>query len=146
LTTLRDKGVKIVATKDSVVEHLTQLKGVRPRGWPKGMTWDIVPGAYDPVSNTVVIATSGKNGHGCFNLALHEIGHAYDAVQGEPSQSTAFKAAWNADKSSLGPYYTQPGVAGLSETYAEGFASYYGRDSNYAKKYPNLNSYWQNVK
>ncbi len=146
LTTLQNKGVTIVAVKDSIVEHLTHLKGVRPRGWPKGKTWDIVPGAYDPASNTVVIATSGKNGHGSFNLALHETGHAYDAAQGKPSQSAIFEAAWNADKSSLGTYYTQSGIAGLSETYAEGFASYYGGDSNYVKKHPNLNLYWQNRK
>lgn len=63
-TALIDGGVKFVAVNDSVVEHLSHLKGVKPRGWPAGKSWNTVPGVYDPNSNTVVIATSGKYGHG----------------------------------------------------------------------------------
>jgi len=55
-----------------------------------------------------------------------------------------FRTAWAADKSSLGSYFTQKGNAGPGETYAEGFASHYGGDSNYGKHHPNLGEYWSN--
>lgn len=142
LAELHASGVKFVAVKDSVTEYLTHLKGVRPRGWSPGKTWDIVPGVYDPNVNTVVIATSGKHSHGSYNLALHETGHAYDAVLGRPSGSAAFKSAYRLAYSSLGGYFKQPGAAGRQETYAESFANYYGGNQFYGMQYPSLDLYW----
>jgi hypothetical protein len=73
-------------------------------------------------------------------MHLHEIGHAYDHVSGYPSKSAAFVAAHNADRATLGPYYTQSGDAGLSEAYAESFAAYHSANLAYRRNHPNL---WQ---
>jgi hypothetical protein len=70
LSALKEEGVKVVVCRNSVTEIRTDLKGVRPRGWPAGKTWDTVPGLNDPNSNRVIIAIrNGKvppagDGHG----------------------------------------------------------------------------------
>lgn len=138
LSVLSAKGVKIVAVKDSVTEYLTHLKGVHPRGWPLGKTWDNVAGAHD--SGVVVIATSGKFPTSTFNMPLHEIGHGYDYAKGYLSRESSFKEV----SSSILPgskYFSQGGNAGLSEKFAESFSHYYG---GYAKISPKASSYWRN--
>lgn len=80
LKELRDKGVEVIACRDNVTDHRTHLKGVQPRGWPAGKTWENVPGGQS--GNEVVVATTGTDskrrvpvrgeGHGSINLTLHE--------------------------------------------------------------------------
>lgn len=48
-------------------------KGVHPRNWDDGKTWDVVPGGYNPNKNSVAL---GIGGHGSESLSLHETGHA----------------------------------------------------------------------
>lgn len=56
-------------------QGLEHLKGVRPRNWPGGTTWDQVPGCYNSSNRTVYAGTKGK--HGSASLILHETGHAF---------------------------------------------------------------------
>lgn len=157
LQQLESAGTKIVACRDSVTDYATSLKGVQPRGWPPGATWDQVPGAYMPSSNEVVIATRGHGtpagarvpatgeGHGSVNLVIHEVAHAIDATApaSRNSASTTFNDARTKDIAALSSYETQPGTAGQSESYAESAARYYG-GSGGTSKTPALDEYWRN--
>ena len=102
---------------------------------------DSVAGVFDPATRTVVVATSGLSSS--VNLALHEIGHAYDFATKYLSGSGAFGAAYAAARGGLGSYYLQPGGAGLSEAFAESFAAHFSRNADYAKRHPSLNAYWE---
>jgi uncharacterized Zn-binding protein involved in type VI secretion len=150
-------GGKIVVCRGSVTEHLTDLKGKPPRGWKNGKTWDSVPGAFDPNSNEVVIATTGHGTpagahvpgtgeeHGATNLVLHEGAHGIDhnTPGGKASQSPAFVAAHTADKPTLTDYEgtnVSPEAA-RSEAFAESAARHYGGDPA-AANHPNLDNYW----
>jgi len=139
LTILSNNGVKIAAVKDSVTEYLTHLKGVHPRNWPPGKTWDVVPGAQS--NGVVVVATSSKFPTPTVDIVLHEIGHAYDKVKGYPSRQPKFI---NISSSILsGSWYFTHGKAeaNLSEKYAETFARFY---SGYTKISTNASNYWRN--
>ena len=56
------KKMRIIACRGSVTDFEKDLRGVTPRGWPAGKTWDNVPGAYFPDKKRVVIATIASNG------------------------------------------------------------------------------------
>lgn len=149
LKALKEKGVKVVVCRNSVTEIREDLKGVRPRGWPEGSTWDSVPGLNDPNNDRVIIATrDGKvpeagNGHGGHNLVLHEVGHAIgDAVETGGIDDPKFIAAREKDKEHLDDYEGQAGNPGVRETYAESFARFYDNDPDDATTYPNLHAYW----
>src|SRR6185369_14158710 len=156
IKTMNANGTKVVACRGSITDHRTDLKGVTPRGWPAGSTWDTVPGVYLPDTNEVVIATTGHgtpggpqvpptgNGHGAFDLAAHESMHGYDGGGGTPKHDdAAFQEARTKDLAKLGPYFTQAGEAGLQETFAESAARYYGGDATLKKDWPNLYKYWE---
>jgi hypothetical protein len=149
LSQLKKKGVKVVVCRNSVTEIKTELKGVRPRGWPAGKTWDAVPGLYDGGAKRVIIATrKGRvpppgDGHGSHNLVLHEVGHAIgETVSKGSEEDPKFIAARNKDKARLDAYEGQAGTAGIEETYAESFGRFYGKDPADKKAYPNLHKYW----
>ena len=149
LTALKTKGVKIVVCRNSVTEVRTDLKGVKPRGWPEGKSWDTVPGLNDPAGNRVIIATRGGkvpptgDGHGAANLVLHEVGHAIgDAVTAGGVGDPEFIKARDADKAKLDSYEGQAGAPGVRETYAESFARFYSKDATDATTYPHLHAYW----
>src|ERR1700732_741022 len=59
---LKADGTTVVVCRGSVTEYLTQLRGIAPRGWPPGSTWDLVPGTFYPKSNEVVLAVIGPPG------------------------------------------------------------------------------------
>lgn len=140
------KKTRITVCKNSVTEILTSLKGVQPRGWPPGMTWDSVPGLYDPATNQVIVATRKGvvpptgDGHGSANLVIHEVGHAIDAAGGG-SDAPEFVAAYNKDKATLPAYEQQAGKAGREEAYAESMARNYGGDTSGTGA--NLAKYWK---
>ncbi|MCA3013898.1 MAG: hypothetical protein INH41_16075 [Myxococcaceae bacterium] len=155
-------GVRVVACRDSVTDHLTNLRGVTPRGWPPGSTWDRVPGLYDPASMTVVMAThDGARGvtdrslpdfgygHGSFNALFHEFGHALDGTNalGADSRSPEFRAAYKRDTAALraanDTYLLQPGDAGPEEAYAEMAARYFGNDPRLRPTFPNLSAFFE---
>jgi hypothetical protein len=152
LNAIKAKGTKFIACRGAVTDYLTALKGVQPRGWPPGATWDDVPGVATP--NEVVVATTGHGtqqgahvpetgeGHGCYDLVLHEGGHAYDSAMGQASSKPEFEQARAPDAHKLDAYLSQPGEAGLQETFAETMASYYGGDPKLATDLPSINGYW----
>ncbi|MDN0086514.1 hypothetical protein QVN42_03740 [Yersinia nurmii] len=96
LKTADTLGQFITLTNDNVTNHprMNVLKGVTPRGWTNGQTWDSVPGVGASgigVNNgldadeTVLALTQHANGgwqlstaHGSANLVLHEYAHAID--------------------------------------------------------------------
>lgn len=157
LLALITQGIRVVVCRGSVTDYLTDLKGVHPRGWRAGATWDNVPGDYRRTTNEVVIAVIGHRtaagphvprtgeGHGSFNMVLHESTHAIDRQPfGSPPRNSDpdFQAARTADFASLTPYQKQPGDAGLEETYAESAARFFGGDPTDAVNHPNLHAYW----
>ncbi len=146
---LKDGGVEVKVVRNSITEYYTDLKGVKPRGWPPGTSWDSVPGVAR--GKEVIIATRGHatalgaqvplagNGHGSQNLVLHETAHAIQTLKGA---SPEFLAARTADLAALDPYQLQAGAAGVSETFAESFANVFGGNSNYPTTHPHLYDYW----
>lgn len=156
LQTLKDSHTNVIACRNSVTDYAADLKGVRPRGWPPGKTWDNVPGAYLPDRNTVVFGVIGHGtkegphiartgeGHGSANLVVHETTHAIDAHIGQSrnSRSQDFSAARAKDVAALPAYELQKGLAGPSETYAESSARFYG-GSHASIKTPALDNYWR---
>lgn len=149
LSALKTKGIKVVVCRNSVTEIREDLRGVRPRSWPEGTTWDTVPGLNDPANKRVIIATRrGRvpppgDGHDAFNLVLHEVGHAVgDAVAHGGVDDPDFIAARNADLAALDDYEGNANPAGARETYAESFARFYANDPNDATTYPHLHAYW----
>jgi hypothetical protein len=146
----------VIACRNSITDYRTDLKGVQPRGWPPGATWDSVPGVANSSRNEVVIAVIGHGttagahvpqtgeGHGSANLVIHEVAHAIDGKQTATrnSLSTDFNTARNADLAALPAYETQAGVAGKSETYAESAARYYSGNHGSIST-PALDAYWR---
>jgi hypothetical protein len=112
-------GIDIV--DGPVTDVMTELRGVTPRGWPDGTTWDNVPGLHDPSTNRVILG--GQGAHGSGSLAVHETGHALDHAMGDASDSVEFRQLYD-KMGTTNPYLAQPGVAGRQETFAEGLASW----------------------
>ena len=112
-------GIDII--DGSVTDVMPELRGVRPRGWSLGQTWSRVPGLHDPSTRRVI--AGGKGSHASYSLALHETGHALDEALGGASQSAEFTQL-HSKLTGMSPYYTQPGVAGRQETFAEGLAAW----------------------
>ncbi|HVV93445.1 MAG TPA: PAAR domain-containing protein [Hyphomicrobiales bacterium] len=151
LLQMQANGTKVVACEGPITDYRTDLKGVHPRGWPPGATWDSVPGVFTPDRNEVVIGVIGQGtaagahvpktgeGHGSANLTVHESMHSVDHGSGNPSASGDFNAARSADQGSLSGYENQPGAAGQQESYAESAARHAeGQDSGT----PALQKYW----
>lgn len=159
LQSMIDNKVSVIACRGSITDHATALQGVKPRGWPPGSTWDIVPGGYRPAQNEVVIATRGHGtptgahvpatgqGHGSYNLVIHEAMHAVDAhgKGGKLSGGAAFTTARAADLGALSVYQRQPAPAGPEETYAESAARFYGGDPTSVTATPALDAYWRSA-
>ncbi len=152
----KEWNTEVIVVRGSIVEFYPELKGVTPRGWPANLTWDSVPGVSDSDNNQIVIATrlvNGKrsvppkgNGHGSYNLVLHEIGHNYSSHY-ESTKDTKFIAARNAVINAgrlTESYHLQAGNAGLSETFAESFGVYYSGKGKQEFKYTEIYNYLQN--
>jgi hypothetical protein len=139
LTHLQEHETGIVVCRESVTDYLTELRGVQPRGWPNGLTWDSVPGLFYLQTNEVVLAVVGHGtpagphipatgeGQGSANVILHETAHGLDMAGGTPfvSANPTFVAARNRDLDKLTPYERQPSPAGEEETFAESAARFY---------------------
>ena len=156
LQTMRDEGVTVIACRGSITDHRTELRGVQPRGWPPGSTWDSVPGVANGSEVTIAVVGHGTEagphvpatgeGHGCAALVLHEAAHALDHVSDSDSNSSSadFTAARDADIDTLSPYERQAGAAGREETFAESYAGYHSDPEGYTRDHPNLGQYWAN--
>ena len=42
-----NRGLRVIACRDSVVDACPELRDVSPRGWPAGMIYRDVPGTFD---------------------------------------------------------------------------------------------------
>lgn len=116
------------------LDHMQQYRGVQPRGWPAGSTWDTVPGAWAGGWGRLLLG-GGGHGHGSTSLAGHEFGHAADDAAGEALSGTPGQpASWLPDYQQLynrlhatpglNPYFRQGSGAGHKESWAEGFAAW----------------------
>jgi len=151
---LEEAGIRILACRGSVVDFDPSLSGERPRNWPEGKTWDSVPGAYLPRHKTVAIATVAKADgqrcvppfgqlHGSRSLAVHETLHGYDYSRAHHlSKARAFRAAWSADRATLGADYYVNAASGPEESFAESGAHQFGLDQSQRSAWPHLESFW----
>ncbi|KQW80779.1 hypothetical protein [Brevundimonas sp. Root1279] len=154
---LHAQGLRVLACRNSITDARQDLIGVRPRGWPEGQTWDLVPGAYLPDEKAVVVATvpdpdnPGRRRvppqgwmHNAFNLLIHETLHADDYLQDRlRCHNPAFVSAREADFAALHAYEQQDGDAGLEETYAESASRFFGNDPALETEWPNLAAFWK---
>jgi hypothetical protein len=69
---------KFVLLDGPVVDHksMSMFRGVQPRGWPPGKSWDTVCGVYDGTGKWVMsgVGEGASNG----SVLAHEAGHAVD--------------------------------------------------------------------
>lgn len=123
------KGKPIVMSVNTT-DADPSLKGVTPRGWSEGTTWDDAEGLYHKQTGNVVSAQnrSGKPTDRAAGVLRHELGHAFDAQHGVVG-NISFAKAYNEDvaelrrlgKDDLFAYEIQPGFAGKEEAAAELF-------------------------
>lgn len=126
---------------ERVTQIMPSLKGVHPRGWPSGSTWDSADGfqsqgtiataeTYQPIGQKGFVTATRAAG-----VMAHETGHAFDRALSWASRSPDFIKAYNVDAKPLRAaikagesgaqrfsYYLQRGEAGPSEAFAEIFA------------------------
>lgn len=128
LDKLIENDIKIMLFNGALTENasVAYLKGIQPRGYPEGATWDDVPGMGG--SHTVFVkigASNNGNGHSSVNLELHELAHSIDhIVYGDLYNKPNFLNIWNQEVSILFPNI--PYFNNYSEEYfAEAFAMYY---------------------
>jgi hypothetical protein len=120
LRAFKAAGGRIVVCRGSVTDYRPDLKGVVPRGWQSGRTWDSVPGLRDPAKNEVIIAVIGHGteagphypltgeGHESANLLVHEMFHQIDAGTDPPrGQGADFNRARGLDVTELSEYELQ---------------------------------------
>ena len=128
LEALSNKGVKIKFFSGKLTDEapFSHLKGVHPKGWSIGSTWDDVPGAG---GTDIVAAKIGHseigNGHGSINLELHEVAHSVETIVfGYLRDDTELKEIWKKEVGFLFPgkeyFMKYP-----EEYFAEAFAMYY---------------------
>lgn len=139
---LRENGGRVSVFDGPITNHpdMAHLKGVQPRDWPAGKTWDDVGGAQ--MEGRVYIGYTGESGSA--STALHETGHAIDyyarsgtyGMSGDPR----FRAVYLRARSHLvDPYYQQAGDAGPQETFAEAVAYLYsGRGTRWNLNNPEI--------
>ncbi|HBC3820671.1 TPA: peptidase [Vibrio parahaemolyticus] len=159
--------VNLVVTNDNVTTYWKHLDGIPVRGHDPSVTWNSIPGAGAPdgVKELVIALHKGHDGswyipkgnHGSKNLVLHEFAHAFDKIVGHAidqrpfSKSEDFYRSWYNEYSSGNlkeAYYLQPDnnySAALEESFAEGFAKYYGADIAGSYDWPYITSYFYNT-
>ncbi len=152
---LTASGTTVKACRGSVTDYAADLRGIQPRGWPPGATWDQVPGMQRPDTKEVVIAVVGHDRgaprvpgtgerHGSANLVIHETAHGVDfSVTPHLSAGTRFGAARFPHVAVLPAYERQPPPAGQEETLAESCARFYAADRFSAEVTPALHKYWR---
>ena len=160
LQQLQSTGVNVIVVRGTVTNYRSDLKGVRPRGYPQGQTWDANPGTLTRNNDAVVATHAGPHGErelpgamqsSSADVTLHEIGHAINRRAGGwfewASDRSNFRRAYDQDavKGPLaGAYYHQPDAsAGRDEAFAESHAEFLTDPNAMQAQYPNLFAYWQ---
>jgi len=141
---------------EKITDVYPQLKGQMSQG-SKKVSYDNVPGVYDPNQKRVVVSTQRPRLQQA-DTALHEFGHAFDYTSqgGKLSDDKEFARRRKQDIKNLRKrkditkqqrealkYYTQGGKAdkrGREETFAQSFSSVVARgkqkDSGFARFFP----------
>ncbi|HUG68338.1 MAG TPA: hypothetical protein VMM76_11335 [Pirellulaceae bacterium] len=145
--TLEDAGWR-VQLAEFVVDAAPSLRGVRPNGWPRHLTWDNSDAIHLPTAKLLVVAEKRRDRNGeivassrVAGVLRHEIGHAFDMAASRRGQSLSaspqFMEAYRHDMSriphadrDLLAYYLQTGQSGSQETFAEAFAVALGGGSS----------------
>jgi SPP1 gp7 family putative phage head morphogenesis protein len=146
MAVLEDKDVTF-NFGERVTQIRPDLRGVHPRGWPAGTTWDSAEGLFSNNTGSVVVAETWRPiGSKAFSdskrvagALRHETGHAFDYALDKASASSEFRDAYRADKSAINKaakddpalksrlkYFLQKGDAGPSEAFAEVFGDIHG--------------------
>lgn len=165
---LADYGARFQAG-ERVTQIRPELKGVHPRGWPSGSTWDSADGAA--FTRDIVVAETyrpiGVRGFATSQrvagVLAHETGHVFDRAMRLASRSPEFAKAYTADAKPLRAsikagesgarrfaYYLQRGEAGPSEAFAEIFAQVVGggtgsMGSDLIAAFPNVAKYMRDL-
>jgi len=163
---LKDGGWEVrVAT--FVVDAAPSLRGVHPRGWPVGATWEQTDAVHLPSQRLLVFAEKRRDSDGRIvqnsrvsNVIRHEVGHAFDRAIGEKTYQSSdreFVAAYYRDVSRIPAsehevlsYYLQKGSGGRQEAFAEAFAIQLGGGSDskqqalFLKRFPNVVAHVKN--
>jgi len=163
---LSENKVKI-NTGSRMTQMRPDLKGVHPRGWPRGSSFDSTEAAYSiekkevflaetyrPIRSKKFVKTPKERVLGATN---HEVGHAFsETAKGKFYYATDdFKAAYGKDVKKIRKlssqsyysdfnYYMQKGSRGRQETFAECFANLMGRRAgrvDMTKHFPNVLKY-----
>jgi hypothetical protein len=132
--------VELIAGK-FLTQIRPDLKGLTPRGYPQGSTWDMSEGLHD--RGAVYLPEYKRYGGGSVEriemcrvsqVLHHEVGHAIDYHE-KFSQSVAFVTSFEREKSSLLAerpsmdnvdslaYFLTPSVGGRKEAFAELFSA-----------------------
>jgi hypothetical protein len=91
LQKLQSTGLHVIVVRGSVTADRTDLKGVQPRGYPPGKTWDTSSGALTRNNEPLVATHTGPRGErevpgpaqsSSADVTLHEIGHAINRRDG----------------------------------------------------------------
>ncbi|MDA1052805.1 MAG: hypothetical protein O3C40_20315 [Planctomycetota bacterium] len=145
--TLDEAGWRIQLA-EFVVDAAPSLRGVRPNGWPRHLTWDNSDAIHLPAAKLLVLAEKRRDRAGeivassrVAGVLRHEIGHAFDMAAGRRSQNLSasqhFLHAYQQDVSRIAladrnalAYYLQDSRNGLQETFAEAFAVALGGGSS----------------
>ncbi|MDE3839288.1 toxin [Bacillus methanolicus] len=122
------KGISVKLFEGKLTDNPSaqHLRGIIPRGYKNGTTWDEVPGIGGAKTVLVKIGSSEKGkGHGSVNLELHELAHSIDRyVYNEIRYEETFLRIWELERNNLFPgrayFLTFP-----EEYFAESFAMYY---------------------
>lgn len=135
LKKLDQNGVRTFVDGDKYVtdiDAMQVLKGVQPRGYPAGETWDRVSGLYSGSTKGVIVGNPDRSGS--ISTMLHELGHAADwnleAKLGKIlSYDPEFAGIWRDIQHHLKSYYNMVGQATMAaareEFLAETFAHYW---------------------
>lgn len=146
--TLDDAGWR-VQLAEFVVDAAPTLRGVRPAGWPRHLTWDNSDAIHLPSAKLLVVAEKRRDRNGevvassrVAGVLRHELGHAFDMAAGgrsgrNLSSSPEFMEAYRNDTARILQaqrdnlaYYLQAGRSGSQETFAEAFAVALGGGSS----------------
>lgn len=126
--TLPWKGAYFGLKELPSLDELGYLRGVTPRGWDSGTTWDKVGGCANP--QQIAVAVGGRSGS--TSTPLHEFGHVIGKRtihQGfSLDESPEMAAHHRRMHPRLQPYLQQGGpggTAGMSETFAESIADFH---------------------
>lgn len=98
------------------------LTGQAPRGWPPGVTWDDIPGTFEPSKRYLLL---GGGEHGSISLGLHETGHAINFLLGINNGAELIEHHVRLYDKFTDPYFRQGGpggFAGRDEMFAESVA------------------------